>query len=81
MATIDSKLTLLQAIRLKKGEKIVEYSNQIIELVGKIESSGHSVSEIEKKRALLRGLPSDYDITTKTIMSIFLVYQETVANS
>lgn len=77
-AAIDAKLTLLQAVQLKRGEKTVEFSNRIIELVAGLESAGHTAIEIERKRALLRGLPRELDVTAKSIMSAGQIHEESV---
>lgn len=78
-ASIDAKLSALQSIRLDKGEKVVGYSNRILDLVNELESAGHQVSEVEKKRALLRGLTSEFDVTAETIMDGKHSYHEAVS--
>lgn len=78
-ASIDAKLTKLQNIQMAKGEKVIEYSNRVEELVSELESAGHHTSGVEKKRALLRGLPSTFDITAETIMGVNFAYDEAVA--
>lgn len=67
-AALDAKLTRLQNIRLKKRVKILEYSNQIVELINELDSAGYSVSRDKQKRALIRGLPSSYVVTAKHIL-------------
>lgn len=52
-----------------KGEKRVGYSNRIMELFNEVESPGNTHSEIEGKRALLRGLKKDFDVTAEAITS------------
>lgn len=78
-ASIDAKLTKLQNIQMKKGEKVIEYSNRVEELVSELESAGHPTSVVEKKRALLRGLPTTFDITAETCMGGDFDYDESVA--
>lgn len=77
-ASTDAKLSRLQAVVLKKGEHIVEYSKRILGLVSELENAGHVVSEVEQERALLRGLPKDYDVTVETVMSFKHAYSEAV---
>lgn len=50
--------------KVEKGEKIVAYSNGVAELVPELESSGHKISKVEMKRALLKGLIKESLITT-----------------
>lgn len=68
-AYIDAKLSSLQAILLKKGEEIVEYSNSISGLIGGLESAGRDASALNQKRVLPRGLTKDFDVPTETIMN------------
>lgn len=58
-------LFLLQTVKLKKAKAIITYSNEILELVSELESAGHIVSKIEKKRDLLCGLTKDFEITAE----------------
>lgn len=78
-AALDSKLSQLQSISLKRGEKIVEYSNKILGLVGELESAGYTVSKVEQKHALLRGLPKEFDVTAEAIMISEQNYNQAVA--
>lgn len=50
-----------------------------MELVGEIESAGDTVSQVEQKRALLRGLSKDYDVTAEFIMGFASEYNDTVS--
>lgn len=76
---MDSKLMKLQSICLDKGEAIIECSNRILDLVSKLECATHSASKIEKKRALLRGLPPDFDVTAETILNSVCDFHEFVS--
>lgn len=42
--------------------------NQIIEIAIKLEGAGNTLSDVEKKRAFLRGLCRDLDIAAETIV-------------
>lgn len=58
-ASIDAKLSKLQALTHRKGEHIVEYSNRFVDLIGELQGAGNLVTLVEQKRALLRGLPKE----------------------
>lgn len=64
-AAMNTKLKTLQNIRLGAGESIIEYWNRILQLITELEWTGHATSRIEQKRALIPGLPTDFDATTK----------------
>lgn len=67
-ASTDGSFHQLRNSHLEKGGHIVEYSSKIMKLVGELESAGHSLSEIDKRHALLFGLSSSYDATVKAVM-------------
>lgn len=46
-----------------------------MELIGELESAGQAISEIEKKRPLLRGLSSEFDVTIEVVMGGKLTYR------
>lgn len=46
-----------------------------------IEDAGHTVFKILQKRALLRGLPFDYDLTAKSKMSVTIGYHQAVTQA
>lgn len=50
-----------------------------MELLCELFGAGRTISELEKKRSLLRGLPPEYDVTSETIMSGTLSYHEAVS--
>lgn len=79
-AAIDAKLSKLQTIRLQNGEKIVIYSNRILELFGELESAGPKISQLEVKRALLRRLIKHYDVTVEATKGTALYYNVTIAS-
>ena len=76
---IDSKLMQLQAISMNKGESVVEYSSRIIGLVSELENAGHKISVVEQRRALLRGLPKEFDVTAEAALGAELTYHDVVA--
>lgn len=53
---------------------MVESSCRILGLVAELDHAGHAVSKLEKKRAFLRGMPRDYDMTIEAIMCLPLTY-------
>lgn len=75
----DARLTSLQALTLKRGEHIVEYLSRLIELVSKLEGAGYSVSEMDRKHTLLRGLPNEYDVIVEVIRALEHTYSHSVA--
>lgn len=74
-----AKLSQLLAEVLKKGKRIVEYSSRFPGLVAELENAGRVVSEVEKKRAILRRVTKDYDINYEEIMSLKHPYSEAVS--
>lgn len=52
--SVGAKLSTVQSVKLHKSKKIVGYSSRILELVGRVESAGHTVSAIECKHVFLR---------------------------
>lgn len=57
----------------------MEYSNRIIELFDNVESFGYRESEIKRKRASVRGLPNDCNITADSTMLASPSYKNAVA--
>lgn len=45
------KALSITAVTLRKGEKIIEFSNSILELVSELQRLGHQVFIIKQKRA------------------------------
>ena len=78
-ASVDAKLTRLQNLQMNADEKVVEYANRLDMLVNELASTGHKVSEDEKKRSLLRGLRNEFEITTQVIRVTEKKYAEAVA--
>lgn len=76
---MDSNLCQLQAVTLGERKRNVEVSYRMLGLVSEIESAGHQVSSVEQKRALIRRLPKDFDVTAETIMIVNYSYYEAVA--
>lgn len=67
-ASIDAKLWKLPTVKLERGEKILAYSNWIVELASEVDTAGLEISRGEMKRALLRELTNKIDITSDSIM-------------
>lgn len=78
-AAIDGKLTKLQQIRMGVNEAVIKYSNRIENLVNELEAAGHCVSSLEKKRALLRGLRSEFLVVAQVIRTTGQGYTEAVS--
>lgn len=58
---------------------MVDFPCKALESVDELEDAGHKVKKIERKRALLRGMPSNFDVTVETISSVDHTYSEAVA--
>lgn len=61
------------------SEKVVAYSNAVVQLVSELERAGHNISEEEVKRTLLRSLIMKSDITAESMMSVELSHNGAVA--
>lgn len=77
-ADLHAKLSNLANFQLEKGEKIVEFTDRIMELVWELNSADHTISEFEEKPTLFRGLPSEYNVASETVMSAKLGFHEAV---
>ena len=73
-ASIDAKLSALQEIGMATSESILEYSNRIKTLTNELLAIGHRVSDIEKKRALLRGLSPNFSVIAQVIRATGKTY-------
>lgn len=51
----------------------------MIGLVGELQDAKHPVSEMEQKRALLRGIPSDLNVFIEAIMGVDTTYSKALA--
>lgn len=69
-ASIEAKLTLLQEMKFAKSESVVDYSSRILGLVSELESAGPKVTNIKKRRALSRGLPKEFDVTSEAVVKM-----------
>lgn len=78
-AAVEAKLTTLQVIHLKNGESIIEYSSRILELVSELKCTGHAASRIEQNLLLLLGLPTELEVTLKSIMGAEDDFHEAVS--
>lgn len=68
---IDAKLSRLSSMQLKKEQYFLEYSTRILGWLLELKIFGHVVLEIEQKEKRFRGLPGEYDVAARTIMSSF----------
>lgn len=67
-AAVDAKVSQLQSISIQNGGKIVEYSNQMLDLVGELESAGHKMLQMKQRRASLKGLSKDFEAAAEAFM-------------
>lgn len=66
-AVVDTKLTTLQSLPLKKRVSTVEYSNRTFELVSELECAAFAPPSIQQMCELLSGLPTECDVTVESI--------------
>lgn len=66
-ASIDAYLVQYQGLKMKPTEKVLQFVNLMIELESKLAGVGHPLSDADKKRALLRGLRSEFAVTAGVI--------------
>lgn len=64
-ASIDDKLTKFQSIKMKQSESVMEYANRTQNILDDLTAAGQFISDLEKKRGLLRGLWYDYSIVAQ----------------
>ena len=79
-ASIDANRTRLHELKMREKDSIIEYSNKIQNLVNELQAAGHSISELEMKRALLKGLRSEFVVTAEVIRSSGVYYSTAVSN-
>ena len=60
-------------------EKVMAYVNRLIELENQLASIGHSLSDKDKIRSLLRGLSSDFEVTAKVIRAMDFSFTKAVS--
>lgn len=78
VASIDTMLSQLQNLSIKKGEKMVVYGNRLQKLVCELDAAWCETSDIEQMRALIRGLLSEYKVTTEAEMGIECSFHDAV---
>lgn len=64
---------------LKKGDRLIIYSNPIMEVVSEPQSAGHEISVALMKPALLKRLPEKIFITVESIIGVGISYNEAVS--
>lgn len=64
---------------MHKEEHVQKFSSLILELIFRLENTGHVVSEIQQKQVLLQGLPRDYEKNAETVMKLKQAYNAAVA--
>lgn len=78
VVSMDAKLSSLLSIRLNKSEKVVRYSNRILDFANELLSAGYQLSEVEQKRALLSWLTFEIDVNAETANEAKHSYYEAV---
>lgn len=79
-ASIDAYLLQYQSIKMRPGEKVMQYVNRMTVIENKLATIGHAITSVEKKRALLRGLSEDFAITVEVIRATGKNFTEAVAH-
>lgn len=64
---------------MARNHSIIDYSKRIEHLVNELAAADHTISDLEKKRALLRGLRSKNSVTAQVIRSTGKEYLEAVS--
>lgn len=77
---IDAKLMKFQQMEMTKGETVIEFANRIESIVNELAAVGHIIREMEKKRAILRGLTTDFAVAAQVIRTGTKKYSEAVAD-
>lgn len=78
-AAIDAKLTELQSVQMMPNEPVIQYSNNIDNFVNELAATGHTVTNLEKKRVLLRGLRDEFLVMWNVFRSTEKEYDEAVS--
>lgn len=78
-AAIDAELSKSQALTVKKEQHIVEYSNRLVKLIRELEGAGQSVTVVDPNRALLLGLPKEYNLTVEATIEVKHTLNQAVA--
>lgn len=68
-ASVDAKLPKIQQIIMGPSETIIKYTNQIDGLINDLSAACHLVSDLERERALFKGLDSNFATTAQVISS------------
>ena len=66
-ASVDSYLQKYQNTKMKYNKEVMQYVNRLTDLENMLASVGHSLSEKERKRALLRGLRDEFQVMRKVL--------------
>ena len=74
----DRYLEMLHSFQMMEEEKVVAYFKRLVALEDQLGSVGHSFSEKDKIRAPLRGLSSDFEVTTKVIRAMDFTFTKAV---
>ena len=76
--SVDAFISEYQSLRMNESEKIVQYVNRLTECENKLSAIGHSLTDKDKKRALSRGLPDEFNIIAGVIRATNKNIQESI---
>ena len=77
-ANVDGLLVTYQEITMHTEETVMQYVNRLVEMENKITSAGHTLSEADKKRVLLRGLRSEFAVIAGVARATDKTVQEAI---
>ena len=66
-ASIDAYLSQYQNMKMRTSEKVMQYVNRLRELENKLIEIGHTLSDKDKRRTLLKGLRPEFSVTAEVI--------------
>ena len=66
-ASVDVFLHEYQSLSMGDSEKVMAYINRMTELENKLSSVGHTLTDADKKRAMLRGLRGEFKVIAGVI--------------
>lgn len=61
-AANEAKILKLKNIQMPSKDSIVEFTNHLVSLVNELLGAGHTVTEAEKRCALLRRIHTDFAV-------------------
>lgn len=79
MRQLYAKLTKLQSLDMMNNDPVIQYSNTIENLLNQLSAAGHIFPNLEKKRAILRGLRDEFSVMSQVIRIAGKEYDEVLS--